>query len=145
MARVAVSRHLPIPPEQVWDALADLGSHVEWMRDARSIEFTTTRTRGLGTRMEVLTVVGPLRTTDIVEVVGWDEGQSIEIRHEGLIKGRGIIGVVPDGDGSLVTWVERLTFPWWLGGPVTAWLTRPILAAIWRANLERLEGWLSCP
>lgn len=139
MAHVTVSRHIPVSHDRVWDALADLKSHTDWMRDARSIDFTTDRTTGKGTRLEVLTVIGPLRTTDIMEVVGWEEGRSIDVRHEGLVTGEGTLRVDPEDDGSVVVWEERLTFPWWLGGPVTSWLARPVLAAAWRGNLRRLE------
>lgn len=143
MARIAVSRHIPAERGTVWQALADLGSHSDWMRDARSVEFTSEQRRGVGTRMEVLTVVGPLRTTDIMEVVGWDEGRSIRVRHEGLVKGAGTLSVEPSGDGAIVKWDETLAFPWWLGGPLTAWLAKPVLAALWRGNLLRLEHTLS--
>lgn len=143
MARVAVSRQIPIAYERVWRALADLQAHTSWMRDARSIEITSQIQRGIGTRMEVLTVIGPLRTTDIMEVVGWEEGRSIEVRHHGLVKGTGTLAVEPDGGGSRVIWDETLTFPWWLGGAVTAWLARPVLAGVWRGNLRRLEQTLT--
>lgn len=132
-------------PEVVWDALADLGSHSEWMRDAEEIVFTTDQTRGPGTVMEVETRVGPLRTLDVLEVTGWEEGTSIDVVHRGLVTGTGTLSVIPQGEGSNVDWDEDLTFPWWLGGPVTAWLARPVLAAIWRGNLRRLEESLSSP
>lgn len=95
--------------------------------------------------MEVRTVVGPFRTIDVVEVVGWDEGRSIEVSHRGLVKGAGKFSVTPHGEETLVGWVEELIFPWWLGGRPAAWLARPILAGIWRANLMRLESSLSDP
>jgi len=139
MARVAVSREISAPRERVWGALADLESHTDWMRDARSIEFTSELRRGEGTRMEVVTVIGPLRTTDIMEVVAWDEGRSIDVRHEGLVTGAGTLRVEPVGNGSRVTWDETLMFPWWLGGALTAWLARPVLGAVWKGNLRRLE------
>ena len=139
MTRIAVSRTVPVNHERVWAVIADLGSHTEWMRDAERIVFVNDQRRGVGTRMEVVTVVGPLRTLDVMEVVGWDEGSSIEVAHQGLVKGRGTLAAIQQGNGTLVTWEEELTFPWWLGGPITAWLARPVLRAIWRGNLGRLE------
>ena len=138
MARVTVSRHLPAPPDVAWRHLSDLASHTDWMRDARSIQFTSEATTGVGTRMEVLTVVGPFRTTDIMEVVGWVEGRSIDVIHRGLVTGEGTLSLRPDRAGTIVNWDETLHFPWWLGGPITAWLARPVLAAVWRGNLRRL-------
>lgn len=145
MARIEVSRVMKAPHRVVWAALADLASHAGWMRDARSVGFLGTRTRGVGTRMEVDTRVGPFRTRDVLEVTGWDEGRSITVIHLGLIKGEGVLSVEEADDGSRVSWVERLALPWWLGGPVTAWLARPLLAAVLRGNLRRLESLVSSP
>jgi hypothetical protein len=145
MARIAVSKTMAVPRERVWDAVADLASHPVWMRDARSLDFVGEQHRGEGTQMRVTTRVGPLRTVDVMEVVGWDEGTSIEVAHQGLVEGRGRLSVRTENEGVSVTWVEDLTFPWWLGGGLTAWLVRPFLTAIWRGNLERLESWLSSP
>ncbi len=143
MTRIAITRAMAVSHDRAWEAISDLGSHTGWMRDAETITFVTDQRRGTGTRMEVLTVVGPLRTVDVMEVTGWEEGQSIEVAHRGLITGRGILAAEARGDGALVSWDEELTFPWWLGGPITAWLARPVLAAIWRGNLERLEQTLT--
>lgn len=145
MSRIAVSRQMPVPAHTVWSALSDLGSHSDWMKDARSIVFTGDQRQGVGTRMEVETVVGPFRTLDMMEVVAWDEGRSIEVVHHGLVRGRGTLIVFPIKDGTAVRWEEELTFPWWLGGPIVAWLAAPVLAAIWRGNLTRLEQVLSSP
>ena len=140
MTRIAVSREIPVERERVWEAIADLASHTRWMRDAESIVFTGEQREGVGTRMEVRTTVGPFRTNDVMEVVGWDQGRSIEVTHEGVVKGRGRLSADAGGDDrTVVAWVEELAFPWWLGGVVTAWLARPVLAVIWRGNLERLE------
>lgn len=145
MARIAVSRTMEAPAERVWAAMADLGSHVEWMKDARSIVFTGEQRAGVGTRMQVETRFGPLRTLDVMEVTGWDEGESIEVAHHGLVKGRGTLRAAAAGSRTSVSWEEELEFPWWLGGGLTAWLARPVLAAVWRENLRRLEEWVSVP
>lgn len=134
---------MKVPHDRVWAALADLGAHADWMRDAESIVFLTDQRKGVGTRMEVETVVGPLRTLDKMEVVGWEEGRSIEVVHTGLVTGRGTLAATSRADGTLVSWDETLTFPWYLGGPVTAFLAKPVLGSIWKGNLERLEASLS--
>jgi uncharacterized protein YndB with AHSA1/START domain len=145
MAHIEISQHINASPDQVWTALADLASHSEWMRDARSIEFLTESRRGEGTRMEVETVVGPFRTTDIMEVVGWDEGRSIDVVHQGLVTGTGRLSI-SDVDGTTtLTWAETLTFPLWLGGGLTAWFARPVLRSIWKGNLRRFDQLVSSP
>ena len=145
MARIEVWRVMDAHRPVVWEALADLASHAGWMRDARSVEFLGSRTRGVGTRLTVETRVGPFRTLDLLEVTGWEEGQSISVTHRGLIEGEGVLSVEDAGNGSLVRWVERLSFPWWLGGPVTAWLARPLLGAVLRGDLRRLDSLVSSP
>lgn len=137
MARIEVSRVMAVPTHRVWDALADLASHDRWMKDAESVEFASKQRHGVGTRMVVATRVGPFRTTDRMEVTGWAEGQSIDVVHTGLVKGTGTLSIAPVDKGALVTWMEDLSFPGWLGGPLTSWLALPILAAIWRGRSRR--------
>ncbi|HET8739331.1 MAG TPA: SRPBCC family protein [Acidimicrobiia bacterium] len=139
MTRIEVAREIDAPHERVWEAVSDLGSHGTWMKDAVRIVFVGDRRSGEGTRMEVVTVVGPFRLLDRMEVTGWEEGRSIEVAHQGLVKGQGRLTATPIGDRTRVRWEEDLVFPWWLGGRLTAWLARPVLARIWRGNLRRLE------
>ena len=142
---ISVSATVDATPGRVWGELADLASHSEWMKDAESIVFTSDQTRGVGTTMDVKTRVGPLRTIDVVEVTNWVEGQSIEIAHHGLVEGRGSLEVLPDQEASVVTWTEELTFPWWVGGGLTAMVAKPLLTRIWLANLDRLGLRVSVP
>ncbi len=115
------------------------------MKDAIGMEFATSQRTGIGTRMDVRTRVGPFRTTDVLEVIGWVAGEHIDVAHNGLIKGKGSLTAAGAGDATWVTWFEELVFPWWLGGRVGAMVARPVLRAIWRENLERLEASLSAP
>lgn len=143
MAKVEVSVMIEAPLVQVWAAAADLESHVEWMGDAESITFLTDRRRGIGTRMEVATRVGPFGTTDIMHVTEWREQQRIGVRHTGVVTGEGAFELEPvDAGTTRFTWRERLVFPWYLGGPATAGLAAPVLAAIWKRNLLRLKDQL---
>jgi hypothetical protein len=89
--------------------------------------------------MRVPTRVGPFRTTDLMTVVEWEEGSLIAVEHEGAVSGQGRFEIRPLGPGTELTWSETLTFPWWLGGSLGAWIARPILRGIWRGNLERLR------
>lgn len=139
MTRIAVTREMNVPHDRVWEAISDLGSHDRWMKDARWIVFVGDQRRGSGTRMKVKTVVGPFRLLDDMEVTRWEEGRAIEVTHRGLVTGRGTLSATATATGTKVVWDEVLTFPWWLGGGVTAWLARPVLAAVWRGNLGRLE------
>lgn len=140
MRRIQVSRTVGAPSERVWAVMSDLASHQTWMKDAHSLVFLTEQRTGVGTRMAVETRVGPLRTRDVMEVVGWEEGRSIDVVHQGNVVGWGRFELTPNDGATTVTWGERLKFPWWLGGAVGAWLARPALTRLWRGNLKRLEG-----
>ena len=144
MARITQSVVIQAPLDRVWSEAADLPSHAEWMADAESIEFLTEQRSGVGTQMRVETVVGPLRTTDLMVVTDWHHGHAIGVDHQGLVTGRGHFRLAPVAGGTRFTWTEELTFPWFLGGPVTAFFAKPVLGWIWRRNLEglkrRIEG-----
>lgn len=135
--RVAVIIEAPV--QAVWDNVADLASHVEWMGDAESIEFRSDVRHGVGAEMVVATRVGPLRTNDVIEVVSWEPPTKMGVIHRGLVSGEGSFELTPMAGGTRFAWKERLSFPWWLGGPLTALLAGPVLAAIWRGNLDRLK------
>lgn len=120
--------------------MADLRSHPEWMRDAGAVVFVDEQTSGLGTELIVPTQVGPFRTTDVMKVVGWEEGSLIEVEHRGAVAGVGRFELERAGTGSRLEWRETLRFPWWLGGRFGAWIARPVLRRIWRGNLARLRS-----
>lgn len=127
------------PRRRVWRHLADLGSHVEWMLDAAAISFRGRRRRGLGTVLVCETRLGPLRTTDVMEVVEWRRRRAIGVRHVGLVRGEGRFTLHRRrGRRTEVRWSERVVFPWHLGGPLVGRAARPVLRLVWRGNLARL-------
>jgi uncharacterized protein YndB with AHSA1/START domain len=139
MGAIELSITLASPRPSVWRHLSDLADHANWMADAAAITFIGEQRRGVGTEMEVLTKVGPLRTIDVIVVTKWEEQRLIAVAHRGLVRGQGEFELADTEGGTLLWWRERLTFPWWLGGPVTAQLARPFLARIWRQNLARFR------
>ncbi|HEX2370379.1 MAG TPA: SRPBCC family protein [Acidimicrobiia bacterium] len=140
MADVTVEIVIEAPPDAVWSHISDLGSHAEWMADAESIRFLTEQRSGVGTRMEVATKVGPLRTTDLMDVVAWEDDRQIVVRHRGVVAGTGSFTLEPDGAGRCrVIWHEALDLPKRLGGPVGGWAAAPMLRWVWRRNLRRLK------
>jgi carbon monoxide dehydrogenase subunit G len=140
MVRSRVSERISRSPDEVWDELERLEDHAEWMADAVGVEFLGEQRRGVGTRMEVNTRVGPLRTNDVLEFTRWDPPHAMAVSHRGLFGGEGEFLLTRDGSGTRIVWTERLRFPWFLGGPIGAVAARPILRRIWRGNLRRLKG-----
>jgi carbon monoxide dehydrogenase subunit G len=139
MARITVFVDIDAPLDSVWRSAADLESHVEWMADAESIEFLTPQRSGIGTEMKVATAVGPLRTTDLMTVTEWVHHRAIGVEHSGMVKGRGRFELSPVAGATRFSWTEELTFPLYLGGAITAYLAKPVLAWVWKRNLSGLK------
>ena len=135
MRRIAVRRTVKADVGSVWDALADIASHVEWMADARSIRFTSRRTEGVGTTFDCETKVGPLRLLDRMEVTEWEPERAMAVRHVGLVTGEGRFTLRPRRRGTELRWDEQLKFPWWIPSIPAA----VVLRLIWRGNLRRFE------
>ena len=139
MAKVRVVTMLDTSPDAVWADVADISSHVEWMADATAIRFVSAQTSGVGTTFECDTKVGPFKLTDVMEITEWAPGKVMGVRHTGLVTGTGRFTLKKaTGGRTQFQWKEKLVFPWWMGGPVGAFVSKPVLARIWRGNLTRL-------
>jgi carbon monoxide dehydrogenase subunit G len=141
MSSISVDVTIPAAPDVVWKDLSDIPSHVEWMHDAVAIRFTSASRSGVGTTFDCDTKVGPIKLTDRMEITEWEDGRTMGVRHVGAVTGTGRFELTPDGaDRTRFSWTERLEFPWWLAGPVGAWLAKPVLGFIWRRNLRALAA-----
>ncbi|MGI9666554.1 MAG: SRPBCC family protein [Acidimicrobiia bacterium] len=142
MSSIEVSIDLPTSLDEVWEAVSHLERHAEWMTDAESITFADEQRSGVGTTMDVLTRVGPLTTVDRIVVEEWTPPTTIAVTHRGIVSGEGAFHLAPTDHGTRFTWNEQLSFPWYLGGGITATLAKPVLRRIWRSNLERFSATL---
>ena len=139
MARIRVSTIVDASPAEVWADVQDISSHVEWMADATAIRFLGDQTSGAGTRFECDTKVGPITLTDVMEITEWVPGKVMGVRHSGVVTGTGKFTLKKASRGrTQFQWREKLVYPLWLGGPVGAFLSKPVLRWIWRRNLTRL-------
>ncbi len=139
MSHIAVEQIIDAPVAAVWDYIAAVDRHVEWMADAETITFLGDQQSGVGTRMAVLTRIGPFTTTDVMEFTEWDPPARMAIRHDGLVTGEGAFSLEPIDEGrTRFRWEEDLTFPARFGGAATAWFAAPVLRLVWRRNLKRL-------
>ncbi len=144
---LTVSTVLDAPPEEVWADVEDLASHVEWMQDAVAITFTSATDRGVGTTFDCDTKIGPFRLTDHMEITSWVPGREMGVRHTGIVTGSGVFTLRPERSRvrrrptgrTRFSWTEKLSFPWYLAGPIGALCARPVLRHVWKKNLKNLE------
>jgi uncharacterized protein YndB with AHSA1/START domain len=141
VARIKVSTVLDAPPDRVWDDVEHIATHVDWMADAVAIRFLTSQTSGVGTRFECDTKVGPFTLTDVMEITEWVPGKVMGVRHTGVVTGTGRFTLKKlRGGRTRFQWNEKLVYPIWMGGPIGAFASKPVLRWIWRRNLTRLAG-----
>jgi Polyketide cyclase / dehydrase and lipid transport len=142
MPGIIVSSEFDATPARVWEIVEPVEHHVDWMHDAVAIRFTGEQTRGTGTEFLCDTKVGPFKLVDRMEITEWVPGEVMGVRHIGLVTGSGRFTLTPIDFGrrTRFTWAEDLTFPWWMGGPIGAWVGGKIaLGPIWRRNLRNLQ------
>jgi hypothetical protein len=141
MARLKVETVIDASPSQVWNAIEDVSRHVLWMEDAVAIRMMTRQQSGVGTEFECDTRVGPLRLLDRMVITEWRPRRRMGVRHEGMVRGNGRFTLRrARGGRTRFRWDERLQFPLWMGGPVTATLAVPVLKRVWRRNLKNLKA-----
>ncbi len=129
------------PPDRVWAEVRDVGSHVDWMADAVAIRFTSSRRHGVGTTFDCDTKIGPFRLTDRMAITEWRERRAMGVEHSGVVTGTGQFKLRKARRGrTRFSWEERLTFPAWMGGPVGAFVAKPVMERVWRRNLGRLKA-----
>jgi hypothetical protein len=139
--KIRIGTMIDAPPAATWQVVEQLERHVDWMADAESIRFVGAQTRGEGTTFDCVTKVGPIRLTDRMTVIEWEPGKLVGIQHRGVVTGRGRFTLRRRRGGrTWFQWNERLTFPWWMGGPVGAIAAKPVLRRVWRRNLLRLKS-----
>jgi uncharacterized protein YndB with AHSA1/START domain len=137
---IEVVTTIAAPPDEVWAAVEDIGSHVEWMADAEAIRFETDQTSGEGTRFECDTKIGPFSLTDHMTITAWVPGESMGVRHTAIVTGEGRFTLRAVPEGTEFAWQEDLRFPWWMAGPLGGAVGAPVMRRIWTGNLARLKA-----
>jgi uncharacterized protein YndB with AHSA1/START domain len=142
MLEVAVVEHFDVDRARLWDALADLEAHRDWMPDVRTLRFLTEQRSGAGTRYVI--EVGPLRVRDHVEVTTWAAPSELAITHRiGPARGEGRFVLEVEDAGTRLEWRTRFEAPWWLGGNLTERLSAPATRRLLTRNLRSLRRWLA--
>ena len=138
---IRVSIVLRAPIEHVWNVVEPIERHVDWMADAVAIRFKTDQTRGIGTQFFCDTQVWKIKLVDEMTITSWIPQKEMGVTHTGVVTGTGVFTLeAVDAGSTRFTWTEKLTFPWWLGGPIGALVGGQIvMKAIWRKNLRGLQ------
>ena len=133
------------PPERVWATLTDWTRQGEWMlaTDVRTVGGSA---QGLGGRLAAVTGLRlpggrRLGVLDAMVVTRWDPPRRVEVLHTGrIVRGPGIMEVLPRGPHATFRWTERLDLPFGLLGRLGWPLVRPFMAAGVRWSLRRFAA-----
>jgi hypothetical protein len=136
---IDITHHYSVSATELWSELRHIDWHVNWMADAESITFLSDQREGIDTSFTCRTKIGPIVLTDVMTITAWEDERIMGVRHHGIVTGEGTFTLNPSGSGVDLTWHEALNFPWFFAGTLGAYVARPILRAVWRGNLKRLE------
>jgi uncharacterized membrane protein len=127
------------PIDRVWRELADIEGQPRWMTDLKSVRLLDDRPVSAGSRAEGTVRILGIPVHDPVTITEFDAPTRFAIRHDGVFKGEGVITLEPGADGrsTIVRWRERLVPP--VLPHLGAALQRPILRAVFQADLHRLR------
>ena len=126
--------------DEVWDEVSLIENHSNWMKDAVKIDFESEIKSGVGTKIKVLTKIGPIKLYDYMTFTKWEDKNVIGVDHVGIVKGKGEMQFTKISDTTTkFSWAETLIFPFYLGGPIGEFFGKPIFNLIWKENLKNLK------
>tara|TARA_Y100000590_G_scaffold37253_1_gene40175 strand:+ start:4789 stop:5229 length:441 start_codon:yes stop_codon:yes gene_type:complete len=135
---VAIEINAPI--HEVWDEISNISNHPNWMSDAESIKFLGQQKEGVGTKILVLTKIGPIKLNDLMTFTKWEQNAEIEVEHEGIVTGKGsFLLEALENKTTKFSWRETLKFPIILGGVIGEIVGSYILERIWKKNITNLK------
>ena len=126
--------------DEVWNEVSKIENHSNWMKDAEKIYFQTDKKSGVGTKIKVLTKIGPIKLNDFMTFTKWENKKAIGVDHVGMVTGVGEMQFHEISEKKTkFKWIETLNFPFYLGGPIGEYFGKPILEFIWKQNLNNLK------
>jgi uncharacterized protein YndB with AHSA1/START domain len=132
-------RFMPVPPEAVWDALADAGGYGYWVVGSREIRDADEHWPAPGARFHHTVGVGPLKISDHTESLEARRPSLLRIRAKARPLGTAkvTLTMTPQDGGTRVRMTES-------PDGATSWLTlNPLLQLLTRGrnaeSLMRLE------
>ena len=97
-------RFMPVPPEAIWDALADPGNHGYWVVGSKLIRDVEPGLPAPGTKFHHTIGFGPLEVSDYTVALESEPPRLLKLRAKGrpLMTATVTLELVPRQSGSLV-------------------------------------------
>ena len=76
---ITVETIINAPLDEVWDEVSKIENHSNWMKDAVNIDFQTNSRTGVGTKIKVLTKIGPIKLYDYMTFTKWEDKSVIGV------------------------------------------------------------------
>ncbi|MFI6597248.1 SRPBCC family protein [Nonomuraea sp. NPDC050536] len=133
----AAQQIVAAPPERVFALVTDWPRHREWM-------FMTDARQVAPGRVEAYTGLRPFGFLDTMTITRWEPPHVLVVEHTGrLVRGLGVIRVLPHPAGSRIIWAERLEPPLGPLGHALWPLARAVARPLARRSLRTLAELLS--
>jgi uncharacterized protein YndB with AHSA1/START domain len=132
-------RYMPVPPEAVWDVLADPAGYEYWVVGSKAIRDAEPGFPAPGTKFHHTIGFGPLTLRDHTEVLEAERPRLLKLRAKGRPLGTATVTMrmIPEDGGTTVEMVE---FP---DGPYTVLGFSPLVHVATKVrnaeSLMRLE------
>ncbi len=137
---IALGRSLPGPPEVVWRLITDWERQGDWMLEARDFRVLSQQRTGVGVEAEATVTIAGITVRDRVRVTAWEPQRRLAIRHLGWVSGDAELVLTAEGGSTYLFWRESLNPPLGPLGALGLTLLRPVMARVFRRDLDVLAG-----
>jgi uncharacterized protein YndB with AHSA1/START domain len=101
-------RFMPVPPEAVWDALADPDGYGYWVVGSKEIRDADPQWPAAGSRFHHTIGIGPLTLSDHTEALESEPPERLKLRAKGRPLGTATVTLemIRDDEGTIVRMTE---------------------------------------
>jgi uncharacterized protein YndB with AHSA1/START domain len=102
-------RFMPVPPQAVWDALADPGGYAYWVVGSKQLRDADPGWPAPGSRFHHTIGMGPLTLEDHTEALESEPPHRLKLRAKGRPLGTATVTIemLADDDGTIVRMTEN--------------------------------------